>query len=278
VAALQKPISVEELEEGWRAAARLYPYSPSMILWRGWEYAVYRRFSLPDQVLDVGCGDGRFFRLVFPDCRDVVGVEHDPGVAHAALESGVYRRVHAVAADALPADGERFESGFANCSLEHMDNLDGVLRCVWESLRPGAPFLCSVVTDRFVQWSPWPVLLEAAGVPALGLDVQRRHEQYHHLVNALPAVEWQARFERAGFAIEQQTAIVPELAGRLFLFIDQFVHWPHVSGEWSQPLMAYLQRFSSFPEGFVRVLSTMITIEIDRGEGIGLVAWLRKPR
>ena len=99
-----------------------------------------QRFVLPEPVLDIGCGDGRFFRLLFPDCQDVVGVELDQGTARNALDSGVYRDVHVMAADALPATAERFGSAFANCSLEHMDNLHGVLSGIHASLQPGAPF------------------------------------------------------------------------------------------------------------------------------------------
>lgn len=247
-----------------------------MILWRGWEQAAYRRFSLVEPVLDIGCGDGRFFRHVFPSCRDVVGVELDAAVAEAAMASGVYRAVYRIAADALPASDERYGSAFANCSLEHMDHLPRVLRGIRTSLKPGAPFLCSVVTDRFVQWSPLPMVLAAAGDPALGRAVQRGHERYHHLVNALPRAGWRSAFEEAGFAVETELPIVPELTARLFLFIDQFVHLPAEHGEWHGPLTEYLQRFPGFDDGFVRILADLLTVETNWEDGLGLVFGLRR--
>jgi SAM-dependent methyltransferase len=269
-------LSVEELEEGWRAAAALYPWYPSMILWRGWEFAAYRRFVLPEPVLDIGCGDGRFFRLLFPDCRDVVGVEQDQATAQHAVDSGVYRDVHVMAADALPANAERFGSAFANCSLEHMDNLHDVLSGIHASLRPGAPFLCSVVTDRFTKWSPLPIVLDAAGAPALAREVQRGHEAYHHLANPLSREAWCAAFESAGFVVEQQLPIVPELAARLFLFADQFAHLPRGAGEWSEPLAEHLRSFPAFPREFPRVLSAIMAMEQNCEDGAGFVAWLRR--
>lgn len=264
-------LTIADIEAGCRDVATLYPWLPSLILWRGWEQAAYRRFSLVEPVLDIGCGDGRFFRHVFPSCRDVVGVELDAAVADAAMTSGVYRAVYRIAADMLPASDERFGSAFANCSLEHMDHLPQVLRGIRASLKPGAPFLCSVVTDRFVQWSPLPMVIAAAGDPALGREVQRGHERYHHLANPLPRAEWRSAFQAAGFSVEAELPIVPELTARLFLFIDQFVHLPTEHGEWHGPLSASLQRFPAFHEGFVRILTDLLTMETDWDDCLGVV-------
>jgi SAM-dependent methyltransferase len=270
------PLPFEEIEAGCRIVAQLYPWIPSMILWRGWEYAAYRRFTLAEPVLDVGCGDGRFFQLVFPDCRDVVGVEMDAAVARAAMDSGVYRDVYRVAADTLPAGAERFGSAFANCSLEHMDNLPAVLRGIHDSLRDGGTFLCSVVTDRFIQWSPLSLVVAAAGAPGRAWEVQRQHESYHHLANPLPKAAWLSAFDAAGFDIEQEFSILPELTARLFLFIDQIWHLRRDDGECSEPLHQYLKGFPSFNEGFTRVLSGVLAMERDWHDGIGLVVLLRK--
>jgi SAM-dependent methyltransferase len=270
------PPTIADIEEGCREMATLYPWMPSMILWRGWEQAAYRRFSLVEPVLDVGCGDGRFFRHVFPSIRDVVGVELDADVAQAAMASGVYRAVYRIAADALPASDERFGSAFANCSLEHMDHLADVLQGIRASLRPGAPFLCSVVTERFVQWSPLPIVVAASGDPALGRKVQREHELYHHLTNPLPRADWRSAFLEAGFQVEAELPIVPELTARLFLAIDQFVHLPAEHGEWHGPLSESLQRFPAFHDGFVRILGDLLTMETNWDDTLGMVFWLRR--
>jgi SAM-dependent methyltransferase len=179
-----------------------------------------------------------------------------------------------MAADALPANAERFGSAFANCSLEHMDNLHRVLSGIHASLQPGAPFLCSVVTDRFTQWSPLPVVLEAAGAPVLAREVQRGHEAYHHLANPLSCEEWGSAFERAGFVVEQHIPIVPELAARLFLLVDQFVHLPCGAGEWSEPLTEYLRLFPAFPAEFHGAVGYHQPWNGTVKDGAGLVAWL----
>jgi SAM-dependent methyltransferase len=104
-------------------------YAANTDIWRAWEYAAYQRFTLPEPVLDAGCGDGRFFRLVWPAVQDVIGVDMDSGVANWARQTGIYRAVHTTRANQLPFPPETFASAFANRSPEHMDeNLTKLLR------------------------------------------------------------------------------------------------------------------------------------------------------
>ena len=64
-----------EILTGYDAVSALYPYIPSMSHWRAWEYAAYKRFSIAGRILDVGCGDGRYFKLIWPNADDVVGID-----------------------------------------------------------------------------------------------------------------------------------------------------------------------------------------------------------
>ena len=60
-----------ELLAGYDAVCALYPHVPPLSHWRAWEYAAYRRFRADGRTLDLGCGDGRYFRLIWPRIRDV---------------------------------------------------------------------------------------------------------------------------------------------------------------------------------------------------------------
>jgi SAM-dependent methyltransferase len=66
---------------GYDAVCSLYPYVPPLSHWRAWEYAAYQRYRLTGRILDLGCGDGRYFRLLWPRATDVIGVDIDPTVA-----------------------------------------------------------------------------------------------------------------------------------------------------------------------------------------------------
>jgi SAM-dependent methyltransferase len=269
-------LSSGEVLAGYDAVSALYPHVPPMTTWRAWEWGAYQRYALPDPVLDVGCGDGRFFRLIWPDAREPVGVELDEGVAELARRSGIYHAVHASPAHRAPLPRAGFGAAFANCSLEHMDHLEAVLEAVAASLRPGAPFLMSVVTERFIEWAALTKLLAEVGAPARAAALQAEYERYHHLVSAFPPEEWAVRLEAAGFDVLEHIPILPELTSRLFFLLDQLWHVPRPPGEIGDALYPYLVGLPDFPVAFRKILAGVLQMEPDWSAGCGAVLMARR--
>jgi SAM-dependent methyltransferase len=271
-------LSADDVLSAYDAVADLYPHIPSMSAWRAWELAAYRRFRLDGPVLDVGCGDGRYFRLVWPDAADVTGIDIDPPTVDAARASGVYRAVHLAPAHRPPVPAASFASAFANCALEHMDELPAVLRAVHDALRPGGTFLFSVVTDQFVAWSLVPLLLRKLGLDDPAAALQRQHEHYHHLVNPFPPQRWADELRRAGFGQIVHVPIVPELTGRLVVLLDQLWHVPQPDGsELGLQLHGYFTRLPGFVGGYRDVLAGLMRMEPRPDVGSGAVFAARRP-
>lgn len=269
-------LSPEQVLMGYDAISALYPNIPPLCLWRAWEYAAYQRYTLSGPVLDVGCGDGRFFRSVWPQVREVVGVDQDPRVADAARRSGVYAAVDTAPAHQLPGPPARFASAFANCSLEHMDHLPEVLSSIHNALRPNGEFLLSVVTDRWLEWATLPLLLEKLDLPQPAQTQRADYVGYHHVVNAFSPARWAEQLTLAGFEVLDHIPIVPELTGRLFLFLDHVWHAPQAEGELGATLQRQVQRLPDFPLAFRRILHGVLTMEPDWSTGSGAVFWTRK--
>ncbi|WP_152544076.1 class I SAM-dependent methyltransferase, partial [Thermoanaerobaculum aquaticum] len=254
----------------------LYPYILPLCIWRAWEYAAYRRYDLEEPVLDIGCGDGRFFRLLWPNVRSAVGVDHDPLMVEAAKRSGVYREVFLGPAHRLPFSSGSFGSGFANCSLEHMDHLSEVLRSVWFCLTPGGPFLLSVVNDNLCRWATLRLLAEAIGEPERAQSVQAEYEAYHHLVNALPTEVWAERLTEAGFEVLEYIPIVPEVTSRVFLFLDNLWHLRLRGGEAGMFFQEWLGHFPNVTQAMRNVLHGLLQMERDWTVTSGVVFFARK--
>jgi SAM-dependent methyltransferase len=260
---IEKRLTPEDILASYDLVSKLYPHLPSLSLWRAWEHAAYQGLLLREPVLDVGCGDGQFFSLLWPTLKTVVGVDHDPHVAAAARNTGVYREVHVASADRLPLASNSMDSAFANCSLEHMDRLPAVLRSIHRALRPGSPFLLSVVTDKFSEWRTLSLLLRQVGELTRAESVDRDFDAYHHLVNPLPPDGWATSLEDAGFRVDTYVPIVPELTTRLFLFVDQVWHLRQAHEEAGTHLYDFLRSLPRFDTAFRQVLAGFMEMERD---------------
>lgn len=273
-----KPLKVssKELSRAYRDVSKLYPLVPSMSIWRAWELAAYRRYSLPEPILDVGCGDGLYFKLVWPEARQVTGVDINPDSLRTAEKSGVYQSLHECSAVDMPFRSESFSAAFANCSLEHMDDLPEVLNSIARVLKPNGSLLCSVVTDKFVEWSMIPQLAEAMGDTHNAQRLKNKYLDYHHLVSAFPPEGWMVQFREAGFDVVDHIPIVPELLGRLFMFVDTLWHLPHDQGEVGDLLVSHFKQWNNFPTTIGELMQTLLKAEPDWEVACGAVFYVRK--
>jgi SAM-dependent methyltransferase len=265
-------LSPKQVLQAYDEVATLYPTVPSLTMWRAWELAAYREFRLIEPVLDIGCGDGRFFRLAWPKIRDVVGVDADAAVVALAKASGVYRQVTQAPADAANLPEAGFGSAFANCSLEHMDNLDAVLGNIARALPRGAPFLLSVCTREYAEWNTFAGIVRIAGFPKVAESIEKGFIDFHHFVNPLTLEQWCDRVAAAGFSVDTAMPVLPEVTGRVFLAIDTAWHVRMEDGkEFGEHMYARFQRLPRFAENFRRVLEGLLHMEDQPTKAIGAV-------
>ena len=275
----QRLLSSREVLKGYDAVCKLYPTIPTLSMWRAWEYAAYQKYRLKGRVLDLGCGDGRYFKLLWPKAKDVVGIDMESSVAQLARKSGVYTEVHVAAAQDLPFADASFDAVFANCSLEHMDNLDQVLSGAFRCLKSGGSLLCSVVTDNFVNWSVLPKLLIAAGYAETAEKTQIEFENYHHLANPLTANEWLQRFSAAGFNTEEHIPILPKISSSMFLLLENIWHLKKLNGgELGEQIHNHISTISTFPSSFRHILRGLLEMDPNPKECSGAVFLLKKTR
>ena len=269
---------MESVLQGYDAVCTLYPHIPPLSHWRAWEYAAYQDFRLIGRVLDLGCGDGRYFRLIWPQASDVVGVDMEPGVAELGRQSSVYREVHVTPAHQVPEPDASFDHVFANCSLEHMDHLDAVLAEIYRCLKPGGTLLCSVVTDRFVQWSLLPNLVAMAGFDEAAAALQKDFLDYHHLANPLSVDEWAKSFNRAGLVAEEHVPILPKHNSGIWMLMDGLWHVKRTGGgEMGDAIFPFLSANTNFPGAFRKVFAGLLEMETDWQDCSGAIFLVRKP-
>ena len=267
----EKKLSAADVASGYRILAGLYEHIPPMIIWRAWEYAAYQGYTLAEPVLDLGCGDGRFFKLLWPGISDVIGIDADPFVVQRAKESGLYKEVHLCSADKLPLQPASFSTVFANCSLEHMNNIGAVIGEVSRCLCPNGSFVLSVVTNYWSEMDVLSELISMSGSPEIANSLHSRYIEYHNLVNPFSLEEWIGMLESAGFGITEYCSIVPKMTGKFFMFLDHLWHLRTGKDEFGSVLYSELKGINNFSEQFCAVLNSMLGMEDNSNVHLGVV-------
>jgi SAM-dependent methyltransferase len=183
-----------------RAHLREMPWH--RVITRSIEARILQDISFPRPLLDVGCGDGHFASVVFPEGVEV-GI--DPGLSDAreALGRGIYRLIVNASSLEVPFASETFASVLSNCVLEHIPDLDTTLAEIARVLRPGGLFVCTVIGDRFSDLFIPPAPWARVGLGRLREAYVRwfnRKARHFHFDS--PA-EWTERFKRAGLMVER---------------------------------------------------------------------------
>ena len=94
---------------------------------RALESAFYQNLDMPSPILDVGCGDGNFAALTF-DRQIDVGLDPWHGPIHEAKPYGKYCLLVESNGDRTPFPDDYFASAFSNSVLEHIPDVEAVLK------------------------------------------------------------------------------------------------------------------------------------------------------
>ncbi|MBK8996316.1 MAG: class I SAM-dependent methyltransferase [Myxococcales bacterium] len=190
-------------EVGFDDFAQYFPFAPAALCVKECaRLTELRRYECPSPILDVGCGDGLFAKVAFADA-EIWGIDIDAKEGVWALSSQAYRQV--ILGDITRAELPQgfFSTCVANCSLEHIPDLDAALRAIRNSLKPlGRAYL--FVPNR--DWASWFLsvrLLKTLGLGVAGRALQDtvdRTFKHHHLYDE---AGWRERVLRAGLSIER---------------------------------------------------------------------------
>ncbi len=133
---------------------------------RGLENQLFSQEALQGPVLDVGCGDGHFAAVAFPDGLDA-GIDLTWDIVAEGRANGRYGHVEVADGTRLPYPSAAFRTVVSNCVIEHVPDIEGLVGEVARVLAPGGRFLFSVPNDSFTG-----ALFTASCLERLGLHRQ----------------------------------------------------------------------------------------------------------
>lgn len=160
------------------------------------------KFKIP--VLDLGCGDGFFAKIAFGKIDVGIDVE-DSRIGE--TEPDVYRRTVTYDGKKLPFKDGSFGTVVSNCVLEHIPNIDQVLRETYRVLKPGGEFVTTVMAE------PWEKNLFGSLLFGNGYRQWMKKKQVHF--NLLTSDEWENKFKKTGFEVVQKIGYLSPSACRL---------------------------------------------------------------
>ncbi len=164
-------------------------------LLRSVEARFYRRLDLPGPVLDLGCGDGHFARMAYPDRQLEVGVDPWWNPLRKSRRQDVYGAAVQSFGDSMPFAARTFGSVISNSVLEHIPNVQMVLQETNRVLRPGGLLVVTMPSHYFTQ--------NLGGARYFGDAYRRFFNRISRHAHTEPPEWWAERLAWAGFRVRR---------------------------------------------------------------------------
>ncbi len=117
--------------------SRYFPHTPTALCIKECaRLAALQNYPVKGPILDVGCGDGLFAKIAF-DSEEVWGIDIDAKEGRWAQASRAYAQIIIGDVTKAKLPVSFFTTCIANCSLEHVPDIQAALATIEASLMPG---------------------------------------------------------------------------------------------------------------------------------------------
>lgn len=207
---------------------KYFPHAPAALCVKECaRLAALRDYQLSGPILDVGCGDGLFAKIAF-DGEEVWGIDIDAKEGRWAQASRAYSQI--VLADITKAKlpTSFFKSCVANCSLEHVPDIDAALATIERSLLPGAQALLFVPNREWASKFLTVRTIRSALGPKVATMLQDGIDEFFAHRHLYDEAGWRDVIARSPLELKEikpvlstattrafETLLIPSLAGWL---------------------------------------------------------------
>lgn len=187
----------------------------ALALERSFECEILAGKAWPGPVLDIGCGDGLFAKILFAE-KVQTGIDPNPVETAHASQQDAYEEILTCFGDNIPKPDGSYATVFSNSVLEHIPDLIPVLKEVHRLMAPDASFYVTLPTQCLQEVTFLSRLL-------CGLGMRRQAERYgifynrfwrHHNVHTTAG--WRDVFTQAGFEVAEERTYIPEALSTLY--------------------------------------------------------------
>ncbi len=219
---------------------RYFPHAPlALCVKECARLNVLRRYDCPDPILDVGCGDGLFTSILLPG-REVWGIDIDAKEGRWAQASRAYSQIILGDITRTHLPQRFFRSCVANCSLEHVPDIDGALATIAGALADGGRAYLFVPHRDWASRMMSVRTLHAVGAHSAASSLQDRIDRFFFHMHLYDEAGWRQVVERAGFRV---VAVEPVLSTSTTVTFEAFLA-PSLLGLVNKKLTT---RWTNFP-------------------------------
>ena len=195
---------------------RMYPQAPALAFWRALEAHALAPVEFEGPVLDLGCGDGTFTQAIMRGRRVACGLDIETVNLPKARSLGVYERLAIYDGGRMPFKDGHFRSIIANSVLEHVDDLETVLRECFRVLTPGGKLVLTVPVQAYDDLLYFAQLAQAEGDHAGSREHVAYHRNSSQHLNWWSDEGWGRRLEELGFHIVESRGYVRQASAWVF--------------------------------------------------------------
>ena len=220
--------------------SKYFPYAPlALCIKECARLAALRDYEVSGPILDVGCGDGLFAKIAF-ESEEVWGIDIDGNEGRWAQASRAYSQIIIgdITKAKLPASF--FKTCVANCSLEHVPNIQRALSTIAASLTPdGKAYLLVPNKEWAAQFRAVKLAKSAAG-EKVGTMLQAGIDEFFRHRHLYDEAGWRDLIEQSDLKI---TELKPTLSSATTLAFEAFLI-PSLAGWMNKKLTT---RWTNFP-------------------------------
>jgi SAM-dependent methyltransferase len=179
----------------------------ALALERSIECEVHARNLWQSPILDIGCGDGIFAKVLFAERVDT-GIDLESAEVERARRHGIYRELIVCPGHRIPKPDGSYRTIFSNSVLEHIPDLSPVLKEANRLLAQEGRFYITVPTDRLEQATLPARLLSSVGFTRLAGRYGKFYNRFWRHYHAYDEPRWRELFNAADFEIAEESAYV----------------------------------------------------------------------
>lgn len=167
---------------------------------RAFECQILSQQKFEHPILDVGCGDGIFAKIVFDEKIDI-GIDPLEYELEHASKLDVYEKLICAWGNAMPFEKETFKTIFSNSVLEHISDIKGVLKEINRVMKKDGILYVTLPTNLFDNYSVIYQIFNFSGLTKLKESYRNFFNKFWKHYHYYTREDWIKLFEKNGFKI-----------------------------------------------------------------------------